>query len=264
MSRLEGMRKLLLAGYEANASMSSSSKGREREEIANSFLSNILPLPYRFGTGDITDISGRRSGQVDIVVEYPFLPSIPSSNGDVRLYLVESVAAVIEVKSDISGQWNEAKHTSDQVKTLTRQLGSYSRNIHGGTLEMSGRSVSISGMTLDGRNAPPGVQAAIEMTPEGLKIMGRDVSSISSVPVFVVSYKGWKTPDSYQKYLKECNVDGILVLDSGGIFISGDRFSGMMESGPAALWGFICCLHEATKELSKISTNPVLYASSSQ
>jgi len=39
------------------------------------------------------------------------------------LYLAEGVAAVIEVKSDVAGQWEEVRRTSEQLKKLRRQYG---------------------------------------------------------------------------------------------------------------------------------------------
>lgn len=82
----------------------------------------MFPPPYRFGSGDIVDRNEQRSGQVDIVVEYPFLPSLPSSFGGPRLYLAEGVAAVVEVKSDLRKQWAEVQKASVKLKKLTRSL----------------------------------------------------------------------------------------------------------------------------------------------
>ena len=49
-----------------------------------------LPPIYRFGTGDATDSTGNKSGQLDVVVEYPFSPSLPVvGTGQSRLYLAE-------------------------------------------------------------------------------------------------------------------------------------------------------------------------------
>ena len=76
-----------------------------------------------FSSGAITDSSGHLSGQVDIAVEQPFCPSFPSTLGDERLLLAESVAAVIEVKSDVQSQWSQACNTVQKVKSLQRQYG---------------------------------------------------------------------------------------------------------------------------------------------
>lgn len=101
--------------------MSSASRGSERSAFVDNLLSAILPPPYRFGTGDITDISGSKSGQLDVVVEFPFLPSLPIiGHGSSRLYLAEGVAAVIEVKSDVAAQWDEVLKTANSLAALTR------------------------------------------------------------------------------------------------------------------------------------------------
>jgi hypothetical protein len=113
-----------MAAFFAGSSMSAASKGREREIFVNDFLKNIMPPIYRFGTGDITDSSGRKSGQVDVVIEYPFGPSLPAlGDSQVRLYVAETAAAVIEVKSDLAGQWDEVVATANKVKSLSRNFG---------------------------------------------------------------------------------------------------------------------------------------------
>lgn len=127
--RLEGIQGQLVALHAGGASLSSAAKGGEREDFINKFLAEIVPTPYRFGSGDITDTKNMKSGQVDLVVEYPFLPSLPMIGGSSRLFLAESVAAVVEVKSDLSAQWGEVQSTARAVKTLDRR---YSGGIHMG------------------------------------------------------------------------------------------------------------------------------------
>jgi hypothetical protein len=110
--------------HAAGSASSSATRGREREAFIDSFLSGVFPSPFRWGSGDITDHTGARSGQIDVVVEYPFLPSFPIIGGDQeRLYLAEGVAAAIEVKSDVSGQWGEVESTQRQLGPLTREFG---------------------------------------------------------------------------------------------------------------------------------------------
>lgn len=124
LGRLEGIQEMLLASHKANKAASSNTKGKERESFINLFLSNALPPQFRFGSGEITDLSGKISGQIDIVIEYPLLPSIqiPLTNSDTRLYLAEGVAAAIEVKSDLRNQWEEVKETSRKLKHLRRRF----------------------------------------------------------------------------------------------------------------------------------------------
>lgn len=104
--RLDGLHKHLMSVYESGICFSSASKGRERECFVNEFLGNILPRPYRFGSGDIID-QKNKSGQVDIVIEYPFQPSLPVFESGPRLYTAEGVAVALEVKSDVAKQWEE-------------------------------------------------------------------------------------------------------------------------------------------------------------
>ena len=108
--RLAGIHSQLMAAHQASIPMSNVTKGAERESFISQFLSKVLPPVYRFGTGDATDIDGNRSGQLDVVVEYPFGPTLPAVHGETRLYLAESIAAVIEVKSSLPAQCSGAKH----------------------------------------------------------------------------------------------------------------------------------------------------------
>jgi hypothetical protein len=98
LERIAAVQDTLFALYRGGKPMSSATKGREREYFVHEFLEQILPPVHRFGSGDVIDSHGHTTGQVDIVIEHPFLPSLPQPGGKERLYLAESVAAVIEVK----------------------------------------------------------------------------------------------------------------------------------------------------------------------
>jgi hypothetical protein len=90
VDRLTGIHQMLMGAHRAGKPMSSSSKGSEREAFVDLFLSQVLTPQFRFGSGDATDQEGRRSGQLDVVVEYPFVPSLPIVGSmKPRLYLVE-------------------------------------------------------------------------------------------------------------------------------------------------------------------------------
>lgn len=124
LQRLVGIQGQLIKGFEASASMSSASKGFEREQFIDNFLSQVLPKPFRFATGDATDKNGAKSGQLDVVIEFPFGPSLPIVGGATsRLFLAETVAAVVEVKSNVTNQWEEALHTAQQLFPLARSYG---------------------------------------------------------------------------------------------------------------------------------------------
>jgi hypothetical protein len=121
LQRLAGIQGQLIAGYKASASMSSAAKGFERQEFIDKFLAQVLPTPFRFATGDATDKDGHKSGQLDVVIEFPFGPSLPIVGAATsRLFLAETVAAVIEVKSNVAAQWGEAVATAKQLHPLVR------------------------------------------------------------------------------------------------------------------------------------------------
>jgi hypothetical protein len=122
--RLAAILRQLNAAHSGGSSLSSASKGIERESFTKRFLEQVLPSPYRFGTGDVTDSAGRLSGQIDVVIEHNSLPSFPMLTGDaVRLYLAEGVGAAVEVKSNLSTQWDEAIATGKKLGELVRPLG---------------------------------------------------------------------------------------------------------------------------------------------
>ncbi|WP_152622816.1 DUF6602 domain-containing protein [Archangium violaceum] len=122
-ARLKGIQQLLLAAHAAGEQGSSSSKGADRELFVNIFLKNVLPPQFRFGSGDITDLAGKISGQLDLVVEFPIYPSLQIPGGESRLYLAEGVAAVIEVKSNLADQWTQVEKTSEKLAQLNRLFG---------------------------------------------------------------------------------------------------------------------------------------------
>jgi hypothetical protein len=88
--RLAGIREILTGVHSAGGTLSSATRGGERSAFIDEFLSKVLPKPFRFGTGDATDANGLKSGQLDVVIEYPFMPSLPLPGaGNSRLYLAE-------------------------------------------------------------------------------------------------------------------------------------------------------------------------------
>jgi hypothetical protein len=124
LQRLTGLQAILQGVHQSSIGLSSATIGQERAAFIDEFLGKVLPPIYRFGTGDATDSNGLRSGQLDVVVEFPFAPSLPMvGSGQTRLYLAESVAAVIEVKSNLSRQWEDAVRTSNALAALTRKFG---------------------------------------------------------------------------------------------------------------------------------------------
>lgn len=109
-----------MAHHRATAPLPNPAKGNEREVLVRAFLEKVFPAPYRFGSGAVTDADGQVSGQLDVIVEWPFFASFPAPLGINRLYLAESTALVIEVKSNLSSQWGEVEGTARQLRKLRR------------------------------------------------------------------------------------------------------------------------------------------------
>lgn len=122
--RLKAIQQALLANAAGNSGLPTAMLGSEREVFIREFLQLVFPAHRRFSTGAITDASGNLTGQVDIAVEYGHFPSFPMPGGNERLLLAESVALVIEVKSDIASQWDQVESTTQKVKALRRELRS--------------------------------------------------------------------------------------------------------------------------------------------
>ena len=75
--------------------------GYVREHFITKFLQGFLPSMVKIGTGEIIDGNGGRSHQQDIILYRSDFPVITSQT-PINTYLVESVIATIEVKSDLS------------------------------------------------------------------------------------------------------------------------------------------------------------------
>jgi len=120
--RLTAIQEKLNVHHAGGRGLPSAMAGAEREAFLREFLQKVFPAHYRFSSGAITDSSGKISGQIDIAVEYPFTPSFPMPESEQRLLLAESVALVIEVKSDLSAQWNEVQTNVEKVKILKRDI----------------------------------------------------------------------------------------------------------------------------------------------
>ena len=200
--------------------MSSAAKGEERAAFIGEYLSKVLPPIYRFGSGDVTDSNGEKSGQLDIVIEYPFFPSLPSGGGgQTRLYLAESIAAVIEVKSDLSNQWPEAVRTATALSRVRSKFG-----------------------------------PALSIQPGS---MSYGVPRPNRIPIFAVGYTGWSSISALKSKLESCsNIRGALVIDRG-LYVSK---GGIAATGPWALWALICDLHKITNSLQGASPDPAMYA----
>jgi len=198
-SRIDAIRHALMAHHQGGRGLPSDTIGEERQFLVDRYLREVLPPIYRFGSGVILDPDGNSTGALDVVMELPFAPSFPMpGGGNQRLYLAESVAAVLEVKSDLHKQWDQATATIKRVKALKRDLR------------------TTAGLLLE---ASPDPIPRIEVG--------------TSMPCYVIAYKGHKTASALAELLAgaetDSRPDGVLVIESGAFVGHAGRSEG--ESG---------------------------------
>jgi hypothetical protein len=220
IARLVGIQQALMAQHFGGQGMPNAVIGSERETFLREFLGKVFPSHYRFTTGAITDSNGALSGQVDVAVEYPFLPSFPMPASSERLLLAESIAAVIEVKSDLSSQWRQVQSTIRALRPLRRKWK--------GTVGLSGGGIQFGG------------------------------SCETPVPTIAVGYTGYTTIEGLEQRLKTTvdheRPDAALVVQSG-CFVG----FGFKASGPLGIYALCIVLSQLTAAIAAAEADLLLY-----
>jgi len=99
--------------------------GSNREEIIRDFLRRYLPRRFEVSHGFVFDASGRVSKQLDIVVvDSQVCPRFETAGG-IRFFPCESVVAVGQVKSSLTGrrELKEVFENLESAKSLDRSAG---------------------------------------------------------------------------------------------------------------------------------------------
>jgi hypothetical protein len=215
--RLRGIQNVLMAHHAATAKLPNAAIGDEREVLVREFLEKVFPIPYRFGTGAVIDSSGDISGQLDIVVEWPFFASFPAPVGTQRLYLAESVAFVMEVKSDLSSKWNEVEESINKLSKLRRRWSGHLGSIPV-ELEQPSKEAISKNVRMGFANLP---------------------TTVSWIPYVVVGFTGYKTVgtlnEKFKTIPKERCPDAALVIESGA-YVS--RWQNRISSGAEGFFAF--------------------------
>lgn len=101
------------------------SKGEIRELFLNDLLSNYLTDQFGIGTGIVVDSFGNQSHQMDIVIfDNRILPPM-LKNSTLGVFPLESVLAIIEIKSLISK--NNIKKTEEKFKHFDSHLETHKK-----------------------------------------------------------------------------------------------------------------------------------------
>jgi hypothetical protein len=167
--RLEGMLGVLRAGYQAGSGMANSTIGHERELFIKTVLGNVISQPFRLGSGEIVDKEDNLAGQIDVVIEYANTLSFPIIRSDAeRLYLAETVGAVVEVKSNIAVQWQEVVTKAKMINKLSRRVGAIA--VHGYAPQTK---IPVFAVGYTGWKEPKSAQDNLDrLNADGLKLCG--------------------------------------------------------------------------------------------
>lgn len=201
-SRIDAIFRVLDALYCGGANISSASKGNERELFVKYVLETVFPPHFRFTSGDVIDSHRNQTGQVDIVLEQARGYSFPMAQTGPRLFLAENVAAVIEVKSDLSSQWDEVIATAEKVASIQRR---YSSDNYGEMID----SIENGNMRIAPTTDRDKIIAGIRNQADDPKNKGKP-----RIYFFVVGFRGWKKDETVVEKLVPGVVDGIFQLDT--------------------------------------------------
>jgi len=118
-----GIAKILSSQYEATGRSSSPTVlGHLREVFVAQLLNSFLPSTNEILKGDITDSTGSRSNQQDVVIYDRKTPKLQLIPGVATLF-AEGVKATIEIKSNLTRQkFNEALTNVCSVKSLRPRI----------------------------------------------------------------------------------------------------------------------------------------------
>ncbi len=109
-------------------------KGRNNEKILGEFLRCHLPTRYTVSTGKVIGVGGAESGQIDLVIHDRLDTPELVAGHDFRLIPIETVFAVIAVKTTLTKRdLRDAMKSLESVRSLPRKAAIFqdARSIHG-------------------------------------------------------------------------------------------------------------------------------------
>ncbi|MFE4726137.1 DUF6602 domain-containing protein [Microbacterium sp. NPDC056736] len=223
-------------------------RGRAREEVLRQYLAEIVPAGFDVATGFIIDVHGAQSRQQDlIIVRRDYHPRFQV--GGAHFYPVESVAAVIEVKSSLNKTtFLEAIENAASVKRLDRTGGGQNYLVNGGSGGSRGPNVQtdyddhqIMSMIVAARS-DVSWEAAHRTFDEALRKLPRSVWP-NSVAVAETFYLSYDVPDGHPRthaqiatgvrmYLPEYETNVEPLVDVAGDLWSWLRVAPLIDVAP--------------------------------
>ncbi|WP_441242250.1 DUF6602 domain-containing protein [Tardiphaga sp. 768_D3_N2_1] len=102
-------------------------KGTERELDLVAFIDGLLPNSYHARKGEVVDLKGRKSPQLDVVI-FDAIKNFPLYSGDTVVLPAEALLASVEVKSKLNATEvatsQEAARELKLLEPMKRKLGS--------------------------------------------------------------------------------------------------------------------------------------------
>jgi hypothetical protein len=177
-----------------------SGKGDGREDLLRSLLAERVGSSFAVAKGEIVDSSGRSTREHDIIVYAADVFSCLNVVGDRKIIAAESVAVVVEVKSDL------VKGDAADESVRVGKLAALHRRYNMAPL-----------MRLIFVNSPANVKAEIEefmQSGVGARLGHQDV------PPVVTAYFAYRGPSDYKSLVEfgqKADADIVCVLNGGTV-----------------------------------------------
>jgi hypothetical protein len=110
----------LRGAYKKSEGAPNACVGSLRERGIRRAVQHSLPTIASLYEGEVIDPLGGQSGQLDGIVVHASGSALATAPDDSRIAIAEGVLAVLESKSDLSGQWPEVLRTWEKVRVLRR------------------------------------------------------------------------------------------------------------------------------------------------
>lgn len=120
-------------------------KGEARETFAKEFLELILPSNIEYAGGEIVEVSGRKSNQLDLILQDKKAPRLKITNDSI-LAFYQYVLAVIEIKTTLTdGELETCLNQSKLLKNMHLRDSSFITKNHD-YIELKDDSAKILGI----------------------------------------------------------------------------------------------------------------------
>lgn len=210
-------------------------KGTARENTLKEYLRKYVPEKYCFSKGIIIDCKEEQSRQVDIIIHDKFLTPLLMDMQDTKLVPIESVYAVIEVKSTLTKE--ELRKCVNNIKSV--------RGLEKNTV--SGYCFPTAGLVFAYDS-----DTSLETIYKNLNAFSENIEDENKISCICVLNKGIIFP---------INKNG---LNNVSLFPSKNTVYGICNNANDALLLFYLILNQILNSITIFPPNMVAYAQSTE